>query len=210
MPAFKHVSWFFFKICVIYGFFIVVDCGGVYATVFRAFGNGAYANMGDRGRVRLIKAPPEFPDYDTQVKLINGKIRGARGTMEIATRKTAYLPTAFTIALVLATPIPIKRRAIGLIIALAMIGGFVLFQYYLQFVEVLSRQGPLDVYGLSSFVRGAVVILIKILSLTPVTAYIIPVIIWAIVIFRRDQLAQLTALCRGEEATHLSTASQRA
>lgn len=198
MHALRPVSWFFFKVCAIYAFFVVVDCGGFYAAAFRAVGNGAFATMGDGGRIHLAPAPPEMPDFDTQVTLINTRIAKARGTFEIATRKTGYLPMAFTIALVLATPIPLKRRAVALVIALALIGFFGGFQFYLRFVNELSQPNPLNVYHLTTFMKGAVGILIKTLLLTPVTSYIVPVVIWAVVIFRRDQLAGLTALCRGE------------
>ncbi len=208
MPAIKHVTWFFLKICAIYAFFFLVNCEGIYSAAFRACGNAAYENMGNGGRIRLVKAPPEIKDFDIQVKLMNTKIAGARGTMEIATRKTGYLPAALTIALILATPIPFKRRLIALAIALAIMECFVLFQFYLRFVEILSQPGPLQVYNLSSFMMGVVTILVKSLSLTPVTSYIIPVVIWAMVILRKDQVAQLTALCRGEKSTATSGTSQ--
>ena len=198
MRALRPVSWFFFKVCAIYALFLVVDCGGLYAAAFRAVGNGAFANMGDGGRVRLSPAPREIPDFDTQVTLINTNVRNARGTFELATRKQGYLPMAFTIALIVATPIPLKRRALALVMALAAIGLIGGFQFYLRFVNELSQPGPLNVYHLTPFIKGAVRILIKTLSLTPVTSYIVPVVIWAAVIFRRSQFPVIAAVCRGE------------
>lgn len=209
MPALKPIAWFFFKVCALYVLFVAIHGEGIYAAAFRVCGNGVYATMGNGGRVRLVKAPPEMSKYDTQARFSIAKMGGRGGEMEFTTREAGYLPTAFTIALILATPIPMKRRALALVAAVALISCFVVFQYYLRFVDVLSQPNPMNVYHLAPFTKGTVRILIKILSLTPVTGYMAPVFIWSIVIFRRGQLSMLASLARGESATGFSTSSPR-
>jgi len=209
MPALKPVVWFFLKVLLLYVFFLVVHGEAVYAAVFRACGNGVYATMGDGGRVRLAKTSGAAGEHDTQVTLTNMKVRGARGRMEITTRTMGYLPTAFAVALVLATPLPLKRLIPALGLALLLISCFVGFQFYLRLVDVLSQPDPLNVYHLGAFMKAAVRILIKTLSLTPVTGYIAPVFCWIIVVFRGDQLSMLASLCRGEPAVGSAASEPR-
>jgi hypothetical protein len=46
-----------------------------------------------------------------------------------------------------------------------------------------------------------VVVLLKVLALSPVTAYIAPVVIWALVCFRREDLVRIVSQVRGPGAT---------
>lgn len=186
----KTIAWFFVKVIALYAVLMLPWFDDAYASAFRAGANVFFRNVGDTGRAYFRPNSVEHPTEDTTVEFGNLRVPGARGAFEIDTRNMGYLATAFLISLILATPIPWSRRLIGLLIGLALISVFAAFRLYLQLVDVYSQSNPLSVYTLSPFWQKGLLILKKVLSMTPVTMYIAPVFVWILVCFRRSDLAR--------------------
>ena len=68
---------------------------------------------------------------------------------------------------------------------------FVAFRVWLQLVEVLSEDNAMQLYVLSRWVKAVVTGSSKVLLLSPATSYFVPMFIWMLVTFRRDDLSVL-------------------
>jgi len=49
----------------------------------------------------------------------------------------------------------------------------------------------LAVFSFGAYTKTAVIVLLKVLSMSPVTAFIMPVLIWGLVLIRREDLLRL-------------------
>ena len=77
-----------------------------------------------------------------------------------------------------------------------MISGFVALKLSLQMLNVYSNKDVLAIYDFGPFWKAAFTIVLKVLAMSPVTAYIAPVFIWIVLVFRRDDLKPLAGLTR--------------
>jgi len=206
----KPIAAFFLKAALWYALLLFPWLGGarVYATAFRTAGNVLFRVFGSSGRVYFNPLPPG-KERDTEIVLENIKTRGARGTMDANSRRMGFMATAFLSALVLATPIPRPRRLVALVWGLVLISVFVAFKMYLQLVNAFSDDNVLAIYTFGAFTKTVVVALIKVFSMSPVTAYIAPVVIWVLVAFRRGDLAGLAVFRRTSGEATSSKAAAR-
>jgi hypothetical protein len=177
---------------------LVVPWPGVqqgYASLFCDAGNLAFRSFGSAGRTRfrLLDPPPANKNaVDYEIKLENIRTR-AGGTFERdrSTRKMGYLPAAFAVSLVLATPIPWRRRLAAIVWAMGLMIAFVGFQLTLELVDAFSNPGVLNQFELGLWTKRLLGVLIKVVVKSPVAAYIAPIFVWILVTFRRDDWAKL-------------------
>ena len=186
----KRIMGFFGKVIVIYALLMIPWPGvmAAYRYVFCACGNMVFRTFGSTGRVYfapMTPAPAGKDAKDTTVTLENIKTRGARGTMEMNSRLTGYLPAAFAVALILATPLPRSRRGWSLLWGLLFMGAFTGLEVMLQLLNAFSDKNVLAVFSFGPIAKATVIILLKVVALSPVTAYIAPVFVWILVTFRR-------------------------
>jgi hypothetical protein len=202
MPSLRPVYFFVLKVAIVYGLFLIPWPGAItaYRAAFCFGGNIFFRTLGGTGRVYLSPIEQTITsDKDVSARLENIETR-ATGIMEINSRLMGYLPTGFTIALIAAAPVPRKRRAFALLWGTALISVFVGVLLGLRLVNVFSNSDAMAVYAFGSFWKGMVVVLLKVLALSPVTAYIAPVVIWALVCFRREDLVRIVSQVRGPGA----------
>ncbi|MEK7711107.1 MAG: hypothetical protein AAB341_04345 [Planctomycetota bacterium] len=189
MPSLKPVYFFVLKVAIIYGVLLIPWPGVMtgYRVLFCAGGNTFFRTLGGDGRVyfRALEHPTRTKDIEAKVENVRTR---TTGTLEKDSRMMGYLPTCFTISLIAATPIPWCRKGVALLAGVALISMFAGLQIWLFLMEGFSSASPLAVYTLSPFWRKAIIVLIRILYMTPVTAYIAPVIIWALICIRREDL----------------------
>ena len=177
MSPLKHVAAFFLKVVVIYAL-LMVPWPGVqrgYAGLFCYAGNLAFHVFGSAGRTRfrLLDPPPANKNaVDFEIKLENIRTH-AGGTFEPDrnTRKMGYLPAAFTVSLVLATPIPWRRRLTAIIWAMALIAAFVGLQLTIRLVDAFSDPNVLNQFELGLWTKRLLGILLKVVVTSPVTAW---------------------------------------
>jgi len=192
MPSLRPLYFFVLKLAIVYGILLIPWPGvmAAYRAAYCAGGNIFFRTLGGTGRVYFTpkeQTVAKDKDKDVSARLENIATRAA-GIMEMNSRSMGYLPTSFTIALIVAAPLPWKRRTIGLLWGMALISVFVSVELWLRLVNVFSNSDAMAVYSFGPFWKGTVVVLVKVLSMSPVTAYIAPVVIWALVCFRREDL----------------------
>ena len=106
-----------------------------YGDYFRAAGQAAL-NFGETKRVVVLtrsEGEPVHSNIDTQVRMGNRDLLDANGkglfeTTGLDSRSIGWLPTVLTMALILATPIPWRRRGLALLGGLILVQGFILFR----------------------------------------------------------------------------------
>jgi|GEM_PF-1772236 len=87
--------------------------GSAYGTLFRgagdamAFGSGSWT-------VKYLQKRDEDPNHDTQVLLLNPN-KHLKRSVSLSSRRMAYMPTVFLLALIIATPIPRPRKPIAIL-----------------------------------------------------------------------------------------------
>jgi hypothetical protein len=197
MSPLKPVAAFFFKIMLFYAL-LMIPWPGVqqgYASLFCDAGNLAFRSFGSVGRTRfrVLDPPPANKNaVDFEIKLENIRTR-AGGTFEQdrSTRKMGYLPAAFTASLVLATPIPWRRRLAAIAWAMALMIAFVGLQLTLRLVDAFSDPGVLNQFELALWTKQLLGVLLKVVVMSPVSAYIAPIFVWILVTFRRGDWAKL-------------------
>lgn len=188
LPA-RQVIAFFAKVILLYALLRISwpAVQGVYRAAFCASGTFVFRPFGV-GRVQFepLPTPPAGRDpYDAQAVLENVRTR-ARGTMPMNSRLMGYLPTAFVAALIVATPVGWRRRAWGLLAGVAVMSGFAGFELWLRLLDAFSDASTLAQYTFPPWGRSFLLVVLKVIGMSPVTAYITPIFIWVLLMFRRE------------------------
>jgi hypothetical protein len=188
--SYASAWWFALRFIVIFGLLIAPWPGlnQAYSRYFQSFGQWSFDATGDSGR-KVIFAPAsgEVPELDTRVTLENTALASSSGQVEgrrtgLNTRSIGWVPTALTIALVLATPIPWGRRLGALAAGLVLIH---LFIYVSLLSWVWNESTELSLLSLSNFWKQALDELNYELMNQLGISFSVPVVIWVIVAFRR-------------------------
>lgn len=189
---------FLLRFVVLFGLLIAPWPGWnqAYSRYFQSLGQMAFSSPGGSERKIMFEpAKGEYPGLDTRVTLentalaANGDRNCARAT-ELDSRSISWVPTALTVALVLATPISPRRRLA------ALAGGLVLVHLFI-FLSLQSwvwNNSPgVSLLTLSGFWKQAADELNYVLIDQLGASFSVPVVIWILVTFRRqDQNALAT------------------
>jgi hypothetical protein len=163
-----------------------------YRYLFRTGGNLLFQRFG--GNASVSFQPLSSADHTKDTTLVLTKHRPyMRGEMDIKSVYVGYRPTAFLVALVLATPIPWSRRWRALALGLVLVNVFVALRLTLHILDGFSENSPLALFHPSPFWKGMLKVCLKIVVLTPAVHYIGPAFIWLLVTFRRGDLADVLA-----------------
>jgi hypothetical protein len=185
---------FLLRFAVIFGLLIAPWRGWneAYSHYFQSL-YGFLFNWGQTNRVVTLQpSPPSYAPLDTQVILANASLvdsagRGPIRRTEFDSRSIGWVPTALTLALVAATPIPWRRRLA------ALAGGMVLIHLFIFFSLqswIWNNSVQLSLLTLSAFWQRAVDELDYLLMNQLGASFTVPVVIWILVTFRRqDALA---------------------
>ena len=167
-----------------------------YSPYFQSLGQMAFNPAGESRRmVVFAPASGKIPWMDTRLTLENAELaddagKGLVERTELDSRSIGWVPTALTIALVLATPIPWPRRLA------ALVGGLVLIHLFIFFTLqswIWNNSADLSLLTLSSFGQRLVDELSYALMNQIGVSFSVPVVIWILVTFRRqDQDALAT------------------
>jgi hypothetical protein len=185
---------FLLRFVVVFGVLIAPWPGwnAAYAQYFQAFGRMVF-NLGDGNRV--VDFQPysgKYASLDTAITLGNRALADRTGLIqarrtEIDSRSIGWVPTALTLALVAATPIPWRRRL------MALTGGLILIHLFIFFTLltwVWNKSSDVSLLSLSAFWQNAADQLNYALMNEIGASFSVPVIIWILVTFRRqDALA---------------------
>jgi hypothetical protein len=161
---------------------------GIYAQYFRAFGNAVF-NVGSGNRVvRFAPGAEAYSALDTKLTLGNRDLLDEHGKglvkrTELDSRSIGWVPTALTLALVVATPIPWRRRVVALVGGLLLIHAFIFFSLQSW---VWDNSPDVSLLALSNFWKNVAGQLDYALINQLGASFSVPVIIWIMVTFRRQ------------------------
>jgi hypothetical protein len=183
----RRVGVFLLGFVVVFGLLIAPWPGWneAYAQYFRGFGLGTGNRVVD---FRPNTGP--HPELDTELRLGNRALADSTGRAliertEIPSRSIGWVPTALTMALVLATPIPWRRRLTALLGALVLIHLFIFFS--LQ-TWVWDNSPGVSLLTLSAFWQNVTDQMSYALINQLGASFSVPVIIWIVVTFRRQDV----------------------
>lgn len=194
MPSRKALILFFVIVVVVYGA-LVAPWPGLMSGYRRAFSGLCEIFFGRLGDARLTFESMTAPtlDKDTHVTIKNVKT-GVEARTTVNARR-AYLPVAFTIALIVAAPIAWRRKLASLALGLVLIMCYAGFGVWLKLMNVLSEP-RLGAVSLGPFLRSTMKVLIVVLTMSPVVPYIAALLIFILVTIRRDDLLRLSSASR--------------
>lgn len=197
MPAPSTALRFALRLLLVYGLFITPWPGlkSGYGSLFRTCGNGLLHASGFRGIVEF-RPPTEYHvDWDVEMHMKNPKTQ-ERWHVEYSSRGWGYLPTAAFVALILATPLAWSRRWIALTMGLVFVHLF-----------IALRVGSVLLYGmywggaiqLGEVQAKAAYVMLEGFSNSPVATFVVPVVIWLMVTFRRSDLEAILPRSAAED-----------
>lgn len=187
-----------------------------YGSAFRIVNQVAFPSFGSTRVVRFLdlgnlkpgdlppgaEAPPATHVLDTLVELRSRNDPEHIGYMRTGSWQMGYRPTAFLIALVLATPIPWKRRTRALAWGFLVINLFVLARVGLTLLMGFSGESGVALIALSPWMRSCLDFVANFMVLEFEGDLVMPAVIWFVVTFRRGDWELLARILRpGDEST---------
>jgi len=155
-----------------------------FGAAYRATGNGVSRLLGLCDYVEMGVPAVVVPRGDVEIIATNPQT-GRRLRIEHGSRDWAYLPLAAGLSLVLAIPAPWPRRLRALGVLLVCISFFVLMRVALASFYGLAA---LQVFSFSSQALDAIGKLMVGFCATPIASYVVPVIVWLVVLCRYHEL----------------------
>lgn len=191
MVRLSPVVWFCVRVAVFDGLLMVPWPGleEAYATVFRNAGTAFFGSFGSRGVVRFEPLSTPDPMRDTEM-VLKKRHSPAVGRIPTTSRYIGYAPTAFVVALILATPIAWPRRWVALVWALLLVHVYVGARVAVMLANAYSSGHPVAMFELSTFWR-LTLSYVNSVSVSLAGVYLFPIFIWMVVCFRRKDLERI-------------------
>ena len=156
-----------------------------YGAGFRAVGNLLFVRFGAGGAVRF--QPIETPDPDRDMELVlRNRRNGAKYIFTGSARLQGYKPTAFILALTLATPIPWRRRGWALLWGFLLVNLYVAFRVVIFLLAAFSADNSLALFTLGPVGRAILDFVHWVVVISFAGWLILPLPIWALLSFRRQ------------------------
>lgn len=166
----------------------------------RTWGNYCFENLGKEARVHFDRNKNNH--FDTQIQLTSQSIlrtaaikKDKRFKMYLLyfdLRKKVYLPLLFLIALIVATPIKVKRKIFALFSGLFLLVLWLLLEFYIYLLYNFERISWLpdmtEIAFLENLIKGLYFTLFDNSGLLA----IVPVLIWLLVSFRKSDWQEQT------------------
>lgn len=199
MHPLRTVGLFFLVALAVYSGIVLCPWSGPregYRSVFIATIHGVYGRFGSEGLVQCEKLDIDAVD---DVNLFLGKRMGTRiGEIPVAvsTSRLGYAPIAFLIALVVATPIPWRRKWRSLAWGLVLVEAFVVIRSGLLIAYWFGSPGPIRLYTPGAVSGWIIATAYEFLALAPGASFLVPTLVWAAVSWRADDIRRLLETVR--------------
>ena len=169
--------------------------GGVYTKFYSAGAAFLFGSFGPTGTVAF--EPLHNSEHDLHVTLYNQAQVGPDGdAVAIRTRHNSrhagYMYTAFLAALILATPIPARRKGLALFLGIILFHGLAAIQLGLRIFHAFTNK-PLSMFVLSPFSRRVLSICHQAFAVNVTFGFVVCVFIWILVCFRRSDWARIVS-----------------
>lgn len=106
--------------------------------------------------------------------------------MQNSSRLVGYMPTVSLIALVIASPLPWKRRWRALLLGLLLVHVFVAFRMAIPIQNSFSNPDALQVHHPGPFGSWLLDVAERAFLSAPASAFVVPILLWVLVAFRRQ------------------------
>ena len=157
-----------------------------YSAGFRILGGAVFRGFGPGGHVEFLPAAIAYEGgADTEI------VTGADGVPvvgvnPVGSRLMFYLPLAETAALILAANVSWRRRGIALGSGLLLALGFVVLRLWVVLMVWFSDERPWAIYQIQPWARALLSHADEVLNTAPTATFLVPVLIWIVVVFRRE------------------------
>ena len=196
LALWRLILGFLIRFVIVFGLLILPWPGWneFYGQGFRALGNAVFGRE-DEKCILYFEAHRQtrgFSAVDTRITIGNRQLVDSNGKgpvtlLELNTRSVGWLPTALTIALIVATPVPWRRRWRALVWGVLLIHAFILFSVA---VYIWNESATVSLVTLSPLWKQIADALEYTLVVQMGASFSIPVLIWVAVLFRQgDQVS---------------------
>jgi hypothetical protein len=199
----RRIAGFALRFVVVYGLLIFAwpAVRPLYRPFYCALGNALFGTVLFHGEGSARFTPKDTrEDLDIEVVMKKRSAPRISGRAENKSRVMGYLPTISVVALVLATPLPWKRRRRALLAGVALVSLFVALRIAIPVVRDFSKPDALQVYHPGAFGRWLLGIADRALLGAPASFFVVPILIWVLVAFRRRDWELLDEAEPGEPA----------
>lgn len=201
-PIYKMVAIF----AVAYGGILLL--GGLagmengYRTAMQSVSNKVFRNFWGDGLVFFQDGvDPSGKEMDTAITLVNRKafVEAQQNNTTVysikvfcSMRNWGYLISAFFAALLIASPVPLRRKLIAGTVGLLLVQLFVLFRIGVDVEFSFQQNEKLNVLDYGGFWEDVIIGMDAFFAKNIVIAFAVPLIIWILVTFKKGDLKALT------------------
>ena len=189
----KEVIKFFCLFILIYVLLMAPWPGlrAAYSKFYMASSAFLSRSFGSKGIVLFEQS--NNPEHDVNVVMLNRDRVDRHGKpvvllVRISSRYGGYMYMAFVIALIVATPISLRRRAWALVWGLILMHTFVVFKLGVMILHCFSKK-PLSLFVLNPFWKQVLVSIDEEFSFSLTFGFVVGFVVWVLVSFRRRDLA---------------------
>lgn len=188
----KLIAGFFLRLIALYALLLLPWPGleETYAQAFRWGGTKMLGHFGTHGKVWLVEGPESDLTHDTDLFVQNRTTKAGLG-IGVSSRYLGYLPAAFLVSLIIATPLPFKRRARALLWGLIAIHALAVAQLAVVATFGFSLGQPPVMYQLGNFWGRTLAAFVQVIQVSPATWLVVPLFVWIPVTFRRGDVQVL-------------------
>ena len=185
-----EVAAFFGKLALCYGLLIAPwpGLGMAYSRCFWHASNLIFGSLGDAGAVRFEEDEGHAKAPWTGRLLVANRARGSSSAHEFSSRP-AYLSTALLAALILASPLSLRRRMRALCIGMLALHLLLAAWILLGLLNLFSG-GALALFEPSPFWKKALALAVRATTATWETTFPIPLALWAVTCFRAEDFSR--------------------
>lgn len=202
----------FFAIFVVAFSILMIPWPGVrsaFGAYYRGVGNFFFSSLGEDGRCQLVPMVRPSERMDTVVELTNLRTRST-ASMETGSRFIGYVPSAFVLSLVLASPVSLRRKAWATLWGLLASQVFMVFRVGLGVLRRFTMPDDLSVWLPGPAANAVIEILFDVFVVSSIGGFVMPVLIWVLVTFRRGDWERMVPGGRTPRTSMPSQSGRRA
>lgn len=191
----KGIIRFFCLFLLVFGLLMAPwpRLGRAYTKFYCAGAAFLFGSIGPTGIVTF--EPLSDSEYDMNVTLYNRARLAPDGSVVAiqtchSSRQAGYMYVTFLTALILATPIPLRRKAWALFLGIILIHGLIALQLALRILHAFHNR-PLSMFVMSTFSKRALSIAHQAFGVNVTFGFVVCVFIWILVSSRRRDWAQI-------------------
>ena len=168
--------------------------GAAYSKFYRANAAFVFESFGSKSVVRFYRSN----DFEYDIRIVffdmsransNGKVWPFK-EFSLTSRYSAYIYTAFVVALIMATPISWRRRGWALLWGMILIHCFLLFKMAILILFIFSHD-PDSPVVFDPFWKQVLFFAQQAFLKNMVFCFMVSVFIWFLVSFRREDLSEI-------------------